>query len=247
MIDSIILPPSIHLTVGTLVLLTNTLFLLVSGWLALRKQPINRLAHATAILFQLVLMVQALLGIKLLDQGLGILQLYIHYLGGLAPLFFCLLFYWLPDSPNAATQTRRLLIVAALSFFFTVLTFTVGRSYVADGMRVAESGSVLNSEAGTLAGEPARGEDLYITCAGCHGADGEGVDGLGVSLHQNNFIQTHSDGELIAYIKAGRAVDAPGNRSGLAMPAWGGNPSLSEQNLVDIVAYLRTLDGNIPN
>ena len=40
------------------------------------------------------------------------------------------------------------------------------------------------------------------------------------------------------------AADDPENRSGLAMPAWGGNPALSEENLLDVVAFLRTLDGN---
>jgi len=63
-------------------------------------------------------------------------------------------------------------------------------------------------------------------------------------LQDNEFIQTHSDGELVAYIIAGRAADAPDNRSGLVMPAWGGNSSLDEEQLYGIVAFLRTLDGN---
>ena len=233
MIDSIIIPPAIHMTLGILVLLTNGIALLVSGWLAIKKQPINRLVSAAFILFQLVLMVQVLIGIKLLDQGLGILQLYIHYLGGLAPLFFCLLYYWLPNSKDTIAQNRRVLIVTALSLFFTLLTFTVGSIYVADG--TAEQGDETRSNA-------THGESLYVTCAGCHGADGEGIDGLGVALAQNDFVNARTDDELVAYIIAGRAADDPENRSGLAMPAWGGNPSLSEQNLYDIVAYLRTLN-----
>lgn len=239
MIDSIIVPPSVHLTVGALVLLTNSIVLIVSVWLFLKKQPVNGLANATFILFQFVLMVQVLIGIKLLDQGLGILQLYIHYLGGLAPLFFCFLYYWLPTSKNPQVQTRRLFIVAALALFFTVLTFTVGRMYVADGTAIeAQDGD------STAVGDAIDGASLYITCAGCHGADGEGIEGVGVALAQNEFVQLHTDEELVAFIIAGRAADAPDNSSGLAMPAWGGNPALTEANLVDIVAYLRTLDGN---
>jgi len=237
MIDSIIISPAVHLTIGTLVLLTNGIVLLLSCWLAFKKQPVNWLASATFILFQLVLMVQTLIGIKLLDQGLGILQLYIHYLGGLAPFFFCLLYYWLPDSKNPIAQNRRLLIVAALSLFFTLLTFTVGRTYVADGTADAPEGDV-----GIAVGNVEDGASFYTTCAGCHGAEGEGVDGLGVALAQNEFIQARSDEEVVAYIKAGRAADAPDNKSGLAMPPWGGNPSLTEPQLYDIVAFLRTLE-----
>lgn len=243
MIDSIILPPSVHLTIGALVLITNGIVLLVSAWLAIKKQPVNRLVSTTFILFQLVLMVQVLIGIKLLDQGLGILQLYIHYLGGLAPLFFCLLYYWLPHSKNPVAQNRRLLVVAALSFFFTVLTYTVGAIYVADG--TAERGEAIEAAAdnGTI-GNPEAGESLYVTCAGCHGAGGVGMEGLGVALTQNEFIRGSSDEALVAYIIEGRTADAPENRSGIAMPAWGGNPSLTEQNLYDIVAFLHTLEGN---
>lgn len=238
MIDSIIVPSSIHLTLGIFVLASNALVLLISGWLAYKRQPLNRWVSATFILFQLVLMVQVLLGIKLLDQGLGILQLYIHYLGGLAPLFFCLLFYWISPGKDLIVRNRWVLIVSALALFFTLLTFTVGRIYVADGFATeAETSS------GAL-GAAERGGDLYITCAGCHGADGEGVDGVGVALDQSEFVRTQSDDELVAYIIAGRAADAADNRSGVAMPAWGGNPSLSEENLYDIVAFLRTLDRN---
>lgn len=243
MIDSIIIPPSVHLTLGVLVLLSNALVLIASGWLLLRKRPINRLVSATLIFFQLVLMVQTLIGIKLLDQGLGILQLYIHYLGGLAPLFFCLLYYWLPNSETAVAQNRRVFVVAALSLFFTVLTFTVGRIYVADGT-AEQSQTVVSAVSGDASGNPEHGESLYVTCAGCHGADGEGIEGVGVALAANDYIRNQSDDELVAFIIAGRAADALDNVSGLAMPAWGGNTSLNEQNLIDIVAYLRTLEGN---
>lgn len=74
-------------------------------------------------------MIQALVGIKLLDQGLGPLQLYIHYVGGLAPLMFMLLFYWLPEQQRA----RRWLpsTFSSLGFVFALMSFTIGASYVA--------------------------------------------------------------------------------------------------------------------
>ncbi len=95
-----------------------------------------------------------------------------------------------------------------------------------------------------LDGDPKRGATLYGACSGCHGAAGEGISGVGVGLTHNDFIVTHSERELVEFIIEGRTVGAPDNRSGLTMPPSGGNPSLSEQNLYDIVAFLRTLKGN---
>jgi len=255
MIDSIIVPPAVHLSIGTLVLLSNTLALIVCGWLAFKKRPLTKLANALLILFQLVLMLQVLIGVKLLDQGLGVLQLYIHYLGGLAPLFFCLLFYWSSVGKDALTQSRRMTVVMAASLFFVVLTFAVGSMYVAEGTSAtaesatAESATAESATAEKIvksdgAGDPEKGAALYIACSGCHGADGQGVNGVGVALTANTFIQTHSDQALVDFIEQGRAAGAPDNRSGVIMPPKGGNSSLTEQNLYDIVAFLRTLEGN---
>lgn len=93
-------------------------------------------------------------------------------------------------------------------------------------------------------GDPAaHGEELFTaTCAACHGADATGVSGLGPSLVNNEFANGLSDAELAAFIIQGRAADNPDNQTGIAMPARGGNPSLSDADVDDIVAYLRSLD-----
>lgn len=229
MIDQLILPPAVHLWVGTLVLVSNGILLAITGWLAWQKKPFTSATNRVFVLFQLSLMLQALVGIKLLDQGLGILQLYIHYLGGLAPLAFCLIFYWLPTS-DAYTKSRRLAMLSTLSFAFVLLTFVVGSIYAAR----AEAST-------TISTATERGASLYTTCAGCHGASGEGVSGLGVSLTNNDFVERLSDDELVAFIKVGRAADDPENKTGQVMPPWGGNPSLTESDLHDLVAFLRML------
>ena len=133
MIDSMILPPIVHLSIGSLVLLSNSVVLVLAGWLALKKRAFTPLANGLFILFQIFLMLQALVGIKLLDQGLGVLQLYIHYLGGLAPLAFCLLFYWFFSGQDAVIKSRRVAVIAGVSLFFVVMTFAVGSVYVAGG------------------------------------------------------------------------------------------------------------------
>ncbi|MCC6458255.1 MAG: hypothetical protein IT328_25100 [Caldilineaceae bacterium] len=132
MIDAIFVSPMVHLTVGTLVLVSSLVALVATGRAALTKRPFSAGVHGMFILFQIMLMIQALIGIKLLDQGLGPLQLYIHYLGGVAPLGFILLFYWFPGS-DSVVKSRRAAITTTLSFFFVLLTFAVGSIYVAGG------------------------------------------------------------------------------------------------------------------
>lgn len=128
MIDSIIVAPAFHMVVGTLVLLTNLIFLITMARLVWQNREFSSLAGILFILFQAAVMLQALVGIKLLDQGSGILQLYIHYLGGLAPLAFCLIYYWMP-TPEGAAKNRRLLVISISSFFFVLLTFSIGSMY----------------------------------------------------------------------------------------------------------------------
>ena len=129
MIDSIWLSPTVHLASGGIVMALFLLAVLVLGWRAVKHQPLNRLSHAVLILAQLGIMVQALLGIKLLDQGLGPAQLYIHYVGGLAPLGFLLVLYWLPKRVRNARWVPFGVTLA--SFVFAVMAYTIGAAYVA--------------------------------------------------------------------------------------------------------------------
>lgn len=133
MIDAINVSPMVHVIVGALTLITALLALALTGWAAWKKQPFTKTVHAAFILFQLTLMLQALIGVKLLDQGLGPRQLYIHYLGGLAPLALVLLFYWVPTT-KPVTRSRRAAIVTAISFAFVLMTFTIGSIYVPGGI-----------------------------------------------------------------------------------------------------------------
>ncbi len=91
-------------------------------------------------------------------------------------------------------------------------------------------------------GDAAKGRQVFAsTCAACHGPHGEGVPGLGKSVVASDFVATRTDAELVAFIKAGRSVDDPLNTTGVAMPPKGGNPALTDEDLADIVAYLRSL------
>jgi disulfide bond formation protein DsbB len=66
---------------------------------------------------------------------------------------------------------------------------------------------------------------------------------LGKSLHpgDSEFVLSKSDEELVEFIKVGRQPDDPLNTTGIAMPPKGGNPAISDSDLYDIVAWIRTL------
>lgn len=92
-------------------------------------------------------------------------------------------------------------------------------------------------------GDPAAGAEVFAsTCASCHGADAKGLPNLGKDLTTSEFVKSLSDAELVAFITQGRPSSDPANTTGVDMPPKGGNPSLTEQDLYDVVAYIRTLE-----
>jgi mono/diheme cytochrome c family protein len=93
-----------------------------------------------------------------------------------------------------------------------------------------------------LQGEAAAGQKLFAgTCATCHGPEGKGIPGLGKDMTTSKFIAERNDAELVEFIKMGRDPSDPLNTTGVAMPPKGGNPALSDEDLFDIVAYIRTI------
>ena len=93
-------------------------------------------------------------------------------------------------------------------------------------------------------GDAKAGETVFMSiCIACHGPDAKGVTGLGKSLHaaDSEFVRSKTDDELVAFILVGRTPDDPLNTTGVGMPAKGGNPAITEQQLHDVVAYVRTL------
>lgn len=92
-------------------------------------------------------------------------------------------------------------------------------------------------------GDVARGADVYkATCVTCHRSDAQGIDGLGKPLVDNAFIASTPEDELAAFIKVGRTRDDPDNMTGIAMPPSGGNRGLNAQELLDVSAYLKSLN-----
>jgi disulfide bond formation protein DsbB len=97
-------------------------------------------------------------------------------------------------------------------------------------------------EVAPLVGNVAAGEKVFGgTCFTCHGDDATGIKDSGTNLTISEFIRSKTDAELIDYIKTGREINDPLNTTGIAMPPYGANPMLTDQDLADVVAYLRSL------
>ena len=91
-------------------------------------------------------------------------------------------------------------------------------------------------------GDAAAGKTLFDSvCIACHGPGGEGITGLGKPFTTSEFLLTVNDQQLLDFIKTGRPSTDPANTTGVDMPPKGGNPALTDAQLMDIIAYVRTL------
>jgi mono/diheme cytochrome c family protein len=87
------------------------------------------------------------------------------------------------------------------------------------------------------------GRTTFLTvCAACHGPKALGVQGLGKPLVNSEFFNSRSDTELLTFLQNGRQVDDPLNTTGVAMPARGGRLNLTDTDLENIIAYIRSLN-----
>ena len=80
------------------------------------------------------------------------------------------------------------------------------------------------------------GQAIYSqTCIACHGANGKGAFPGVANLTGGDGALVKADEELLKSITDG--FQSPG--SALAMPANGGNPTLTEEDVKAVLAYLR--------
>lgn len=88
----------------------------------------------------------------------------------------------------------------------------------------------------------AQGKAVFTaTCAACHGVDGHGMDGKGKNLTTSLFSIRLDDAGMLDFIKKGRPVSDPLNTTKVEMPPKGGNPTLTDEQLGTVVAYVRAL------
>lgn len=92
------------------------------------------------------------------------------------------------------------------------------------------------------------GQALYMqSCASCHGKTGEGMAMQGSPLVRSHFLTQNTDSQVVRFLQRGRNANDPASLTQRAMPARGGNPNLTDQDLADITAYLRAMQHNARN
>jgi len=113
------------------------------------------------------------------------------------------------------------------------------RDGVASAAQLQSSRSAKGSGDGDGA---AFGQMLYSSnCTACHGSRGHGMPRQGANLRESKFIAERGDEELVAFLKQGRTPADPRSLMGMLMPPRGGNRTLDNAALADIVAFLREL------
>ena len=137
------------------------------------------------------------------------------------------------DEATVATTTSAPTTTSSTTGVATTAT-TGGTTTTAAGDTTATTGAVLTGAA--------HGEQIYnATCIACHGSGGVGVPGLALPLTTSTFAASLSDDALVAFLAVGRSASDPLNTTGNLMPARGGNSSLTDADLADVVAFLRSI------
>lgn len=137
---------------------------------------------------------------------------------------------------------KTLLILSLLVVLSILAACGGGGSTPAPAAQPAAQATVAQPAAQPVAaGDPAKGKESFTVCAGCHGMDGKGIQGLGKDFTTSEFVKGQSDEQLLAFLKVGRPASDPANTTGVDMPPKGGNPALTDEQIIDIIAYVRTL------
>ena len=90
--------------------------------------------------------------------------------------------------------------------------------------------------------DPMHGQQLYQqTCSSCHGGTAQGLPHAGANLRKSMFVAGASDERLLRFVTTGRLASDPENRSGVLMPPRGGNHTLDDLAILDIIAHLRNV------
>jgi mono/diheme cytochrome c family protein len=144
------------------------------------------------------------------------------------------------------TMKKLLLVLALAVAFATILAACGGGDDEGDSSSdatEAPSDDSDDEDDAEAAGDADAGEDVFTaTCAGCHGADAEGIDGVGKPLADSDYVADTSSADLVIVVTGGRTVDDPLNTTGIIMPPKGGNPALTDEDIADVVAYIKSLN-----
>jgi disulfide bond formation protein DsbB len=124
-----------------------------------------------------------------------------------------------------------------------LVTLALAVACAGPGAPAAKPAAQQPAAAGKAAsGDATRGRDLFAqNCVSCHGPDAKGLPGLGKDMTTSAFIKGQSDQQLLDFVKKGRPVSDPANTTKVDMPPKGGNPALTDAQIRDIIAHIRSL------
>jgi mono/diheme cytochrome c family protein len=141
---------------------------------------------------------------------------------------------------NLDIRRRNTMTVRKVLTLFAVLALAIAACGGGDD---GGDSSTETTAPGNEAGRVVEGATVYSgTCTACHGVNLEGIEGLGKPLAPSEFVASQTEAELAAFVKVGRPTSDPANTQGVDMPPKGGNPSLNDQDLLDVSAYIQSLN-----
>ena len=103
-------------------------------------------------------------------------------------------------------------------------------------------GDANSSGDGVSVGSASKGAPIFRrVCKACHGDAGEGMPNLGKDMTRSAFIKDSTDEALLEFIKIGRLPTDPLSDGITAMPPKGGDPALTDKQILDVIAFVRKL------
>ena len=137
---------------------------------------------------------------------------------------------------------KTLLLISLLILVLSILVACGGEAKEAPAPAPAKPAATQPPAAAAMPmGDAAKGKEAFATCAGCHGPEGKGLPNLGKDMTTSAFIKGLTDEQLMAFVKTGRPASDPANTTGVDMPPKGGNPAMTDAQIMDVIAYIRTL------
>lgn len=143
------------------------------------------------------------------------------------------------------TKRARIVLAPVVAFGVLVVAACGGGAASAPAKPAAAQPAAAASGGAAVAakaGDASKGKEVFLqSCVACHGPEGKGMPGLGKDMTTSTFIKGQNDSQLLDFIKKGRPASDPANTTRVDMPPKGGNPALTDQQLSDIIAFIRTI------